>query len=206
MKVISISGPDGSGKSTLLNEIKQHYFKKNVKVTIKRSRPIGFPIVSTLKYGKKAEQRAASENHKHKSPKNPFLSIIVFSYYYIDYLVGTFFLNAQKIFKSDGVIIFDRYYFDYVCNIERFSLNVNTDLISFLYIFIYKPDKNIFLECSADDILMKRDELTKTQINQINFKFNELFSKFSGKNNQYKVISGLKKDTLNNAINFLEDK
>lgn len=203
MKTITVNGPDGSGKTTLIDDLVDFYNHQGKRVVVKRSRPIGFPIASTILYGKSAEIKASQQLHYNKKNKNKFISLIVFLYYVTDYLLGHIYIKFNS--KYD-ILIFDRYYFDYVCNMDRFSLNVNASIVNFILKIIYVPEKNIYLLNTPSEILKKRQELSHDQIVNINDNFVHLFDSYSKNKNfskSFKIIKALNKNTLSEAINFV---
>ena len=175
-KVISVSGLDGSGKSTLISEIQSFYSSNGENVLVIRSRPLGFPILSSIKYGKRrAEFKAANKKHFNKESNGVIVSYLKFFYYYSDYLFGSLWLYIKKR-HSNSIIIFDRYYFDYICDQERFSLSVNKLIINKLMRFIFIPDVNIFLDAKKDQIYENRIEQSAEQIRIASNSFLDFFA------------------------------
>lgn len=187
LHMITISGPDGCGKSTLIDQVKAHFQGEGREVKVIRSRPLGFPLLSYLKYGKRAGLIASTTKHYNKRQYNKFSSIIKFSYYFLDYLVGCVFL---KYYKLMGIlVVFDRYYFDYICNAERFSLDIPTKMTRFLYKFVYKADVNIFLDAEPSEILVYKQEQLEEQIIVLNIKYRTLFEELATCSSEgYKII------------------
>jgi thymidylate kinase len=205
VKTISISGPDGCGKSTLIESLKIQYEKNGRVVEVLRSRPIGFPILSTLKYGSRATKMAASQNHKFKKSGTAFSSFMRFSYYYMDYLFGSLLIWIKV--RLGVIIIFDRYYFDYICDQNRFSLLVKPSIARALYRLIHKPEKNIYLRADFSDVMKNRNEQTETQFLQCAAKYEALFQLYARAHpGKYTVIDGLNQDTLKNVEQFIERK
>lgn len=205
-KIISVSGLDGSGKSTLIRQIQAFYMSDGKNVRVLRSRPLGFPILSSLKHGKKgAEYRAGKERHFNKKPNGYFGSYLKFFYYYSDYLLGSVWLYKQKR-NPNSVIIFDRYYFDYICDQQRFSLSVNKTMIYNLMKFIFIPDINIFLDAKKDQIYANRIEQSAEQIKISSNFFLDFFSQAKqGTQKRFYIIPGLEKDTFEKALNCIDE-
>ena len=199
--VISITGPDGSGKSTLIDSLVKHFV--NRKVVVLRSRPIGFPILSVLKHGGSATSKASVQSHINKSPsKYIILNYLKFFYYFFDYFFGS--LKLWYLTRKGYIVIFDRYYFDYVCDQSRFSLSVSVPLVCQLYNFIYRPKINIFLEASGHDIWKKKREQSIEHINFTNESYKQYFEKMNkGYGERYLVVPGLTNETYQKVIENL---
>ena len=199
--VISITGPDGSGKSTLIDALVKHFV--NRKVIILRSRPIGFPILSVLKHGGSATYKASVQSHIKKRPsKYVIINYLKFLYYFLDYFFGS--LKLWYLKRKGYVVIFDRYYFDYVCDQSRFSISVSVPLVRHLYNFIYRPKINIFLEASGRDIWKRKREQSIEHINLINENYKQYFKNMNRDyGERYLVIQGLTKETHHRVIENL---
>ena len=195
-KTISISGVDGSGKSTIILALKQHLKEQGYNVKIKRSRPLSWPILSSLKHGrKKAELLASTQDHKTKTIQGNYKSILKFLYYYTDYLLGSIYIYITLL-KPKTVIIFDRYYFDYICDQSRFSLSVNKKFVAYAAKFIHIPDLNIYLRASENDIYKHRLEQTPQQIKYASIHYQELFRIGKEKyGSEFFIVDGLKPET-----------
>ena len=205
-KTISISGVDGSGKSTLIDAISEHLTAQGYNVKVIRSRPLGFPILSSLKHGrKKAEAVAARTRHSNKIIHNQITSLFKFTYYYLDYLLGSLWLHYSRRYTRN-IIIFDRYYFDYICDQSRFSLNVNILIVNFLAKFIHIPDINVYLQASKEKIYQNRDEQTPTQILDASRMYENLFSVGSETYGMlFFIVDGLSSETTSKVIKILNE-
>ncbi len=188
--VITISGVDGAGKSTIINEIKQNISTKyRKKIVVLRHRPSLFPILSSYVYGKeKAEQRAADRLPRQGNNSNKLLSFIRFLYYYIDYLIGQFFVYFKYLCRG-YIVIYDRYYFDFINDAKRSNIVLNRKVAQFLYRFIYKPQLNFFLYAPAHIILSRKQELDPKAINELTQKYFSLFEKFAHRYQSSKYIN-----------------
>lgn len=202
--VLTISGPDGCGKTTLINDLLNNLERQNIKLF--RSRPIGFPILSHIKHGKNAKQIASAQNHfsKNQSPSR-ILSIIKFTYYFLDYFVGGLKLLYLK--RLGKIVIFDRYYFDYICDQTRFSVKLNSKVTRYLYNIIYEPDINVYLLAKPDLIHNQKVEQSKAQIRQINIDYVNLFSDLQTRSKKsYHIVPGLSPTTTKSVLNILDAK
>lgn len=195
-KTISINGVDGSGKSTIILTLKQHLNEQGYNVKIKRSRPLNWPILSSLKYGRqKAEIIASTQDHKTKTVTGKYKSFLKFLYYYTDYLLGGIYIHIILL-KPKTVIIFDRYYFDYICDQSRFSLSLNINFVVYASKFIHIPDLNIYLRAPENKIFKHRVEQTSQQIRNASNLYQELFTIGKEKyGSEFFIVEGLLPET-----------
>jgi thymidylate kinase len=182
LKVITFSGVDGAGKSSVIQIIKTELESMGYDVIELRSRPQILPILSSFKYGKiNAEESATNTMPRTGSNDSLISSLFRFMYYFSDYIFGQFYLS-YKYQKDSTIIIYDRYYFDYIIDPKRANIVLSETLIKFLYKLIFKPDLNIFLFAPANHILRRKNELDEETINNLTLKYKNLFNELN-KNN-----------------------
>lgn len=178
--MLTLSGVDGAGKSTVIQlmkkELEDTYRKK---VVLLRHRPGILPILSSFIYGKeKAEYKASITIPRKGDNKSLLSSVLRFSYYYVDYLFGQFFVFLK--YTSRGtVVLYDRYYFDFINDASRSNIRLNNKWIERLYYFIFKPDLNIFLYETPEVILKRKQEMNASQIIQISGNYRRFFHKMN---------------------------
>lgn len=195
-KTITFSGVDGAGKTTILTEIKNLIEKKyNKKAVVIRHRPSVLPILSSIKYGrKKAEAKTMEVLPRSGTNRSKVSSLIRFLYYLIDYVFGQW-VVFFKYYLKGYIVIYDRYYFDFICDPKRSNINLDNKFIKYFYKFVFKPDINIFLYASPDIILSRKQELEKPAILDLTNQYKELFDNFeNSKYEQYICIENIEKE------------
>ena len=202
---ISFSGVDGAGKSTIIEEIKNHLQKKYRKrVIVLRHRPQVLPILSSYKYGREeAERKAANTLPRMGKNDSSLSSLLRFLYYYIDYLFGQIYIFIRYTMR-DYIILYDRFYFDFINDNKRSNIVLNTNFVKSLYHFLLKPELNIYLYADAETILKRKQELDEFAINEMNEKYIQLFSDYTKKSRpeRYLSIKNLNKtETINTIVN-----
>lgn len=203
--VITLSGVDGAGKSTIISELKdstEFLFRKKVKLL--RHRPSILPILSSYVHGKEnAEKRAAETLPRQGKNKSSISSLLRFTYYYLDYLLGQWYVHFKYVAQG-YVVIYDRYYFDFINDARRSNINLSESFITKLYTFIKKPMLNVLLYAPAETILRRKQELSKEDIENLTNKYLNTFNNLSNKypNSTYLAIQNIEKDqTLRTIIN-----
>ncbi len=201
--IITFSGVDGAGKSTIIENIK-HEIEKRLrrKVVVIRHRPSLLPILSAITKGKEqAEKDAANRLPRQGNNKSSISSLVRFLYYYFDYFVGQFYINFK--YKYRGIIVlYDRYYYDFINDAKRSNININEGIVKFGYNFVFTPDLNFFLYADPEIILKRKQELSAETITELTEKYSNLFDKFESrkKKQNYHLVNNI---DLNTTIDFI---
>ena len=187
--IITFSGVDGAGKSTVIDNIRIQIEKGlRKKVIVKRHRPSILPILSAWKHGKAAaEKRSASTLPRQGTNKSSLSSLIRFAYYYFDYSIGQFYILIRYVWRG-YVVIYDRYYFDFINDSKRSNINLPRSFTTGFYRFLIKPDLNFFLYASPEDILKRKQELDADTIKALTEQYLSLFEGLSSRYQQSKYI------------------
>lgn len=203
-RIITFSGVDGAGKSTIIEDslclLRGKYRKK---VIVLRHRPSLLPIISAWKYGKQqAEQKSVERLPRQGNNNSKLSSSFRFSYYYLDYLLGQFYIQAKYLSRG-YTVLYDRYYFDFIIDGKRSNINLSPTLPKFLYAFIAKPDLNFFLYADAPTIVKRKQELSISVINQLTTKYQLLFQDLATRHQGlYINIENIdRQDTLQTILN-----
>ena len=203
--IITFSGVDGAGKSTIIEHTKELLEKKfRKRVVVLRHRPSLLPILSAITQGKaKAELNAASNLPRKGNNKSLFGSLLRFSYYYFDYLIGQIYVYFKYV-RRGHVVLYDRYYFDFINDGVRSNIRLPKWLTKAGYKFVVSPELNFFLYADAETILKRKKELDAETINTLTLDYLTLFSELSTKaKNQYHPIKNI---VLGESLQFIELK
>ena len=194
--LVSFSGVDGAGKSTILEETRQLLSKKFRKKTVViRHRPSLLPILSSFVYGKKeAENRSATRLPRTGNNTSQLNSLFRFSYYYADYLLGRSYIFVKYQLRN-YIVLYDRYYFDFIIDSKRTNLKMNKGFPKWLYRFVQKPKVNFFLYAPPEIILQRKQELEPQAIKTLTTGYQSLFTEFEKVyQQQYFSIENIEKD------------
>jgi thymidylate kinase len=174
--VLVFLGTDGSGKSTVIDAIipilKEKY-AADIHYEHLRPNYISSLGVAMGKRTKKEEAKITKVENPHaEKPSGFFGSLFRLSYYMIDYTLGYY----KKIYKSEGIWIFDRYFYDFIIDPHRGKINLPQWLIKLFGCLVPSPDLTVCLGTDAEKIHQRKPELpldeVKRQIDMLN-----LFSK-----------------------------
>ena len=201
--MVTFSGVDGAGKSTIIKIVKDNIEKKYRKeVVILRHRPGILPILSAIKHGKVKAEKIAGKVLPRKGKNKSYLSSTLrFGYYYLDYLVGQVYVYVKYILRGK-IVVYDRYYFDFINDAKRTNIQINRKVATALYCFVMKPKLNIFLYADAETILTRKKELNAADIYEMNKNYTSLFTalKLNSKKSRYTCIENNKLDNTIAAV------
>ncbi len=204
--IITFSGVDGAGKTTVINQIVKLIDKKYRKpVVVLRHRPSVLPILSAWKYGKlEAEKRTTEVLPRSGDNQSMLSSLFRFGYYYIDYLFGQFYVWFRYLLRG-YVVVYDRYYFDFINDSQRSNIKLNNSLIRSLYSLVWKPRFSFFLYEYAHVILKRKKELDAGTIEELNEKYLNLFDELEESYPSGNYIA-LRNSELKATLCFIDEK
>ena len=180
--IITFSGVDGAGKSTIIEGMR-HLIEKRLRkpVTILRHRPSILPILSAYKYGKAdAELRTLEKLPRTGNNKNKLSSLLRFGYYYLDFLLGQWYIYFKYIVKGH-VVIYDRYYYDFILDAKRSNIELPSFLSKWGFHLLMKPKFNFFLYAPSEVILARKQELELSTIETLTKNYKSLFLAYQEK-------------------------
>lgn len=171
-RFIVICGIDGAGKTTLLNSVikesEVHFRSIRHRFVVEHHRPRLLPHVSEI-YKKKTEEQIKEtlENPRTGKRSNFIVSYCKFFYYVIDYSL-MFWIKHCGDFRRDKIVIYDRYYFDFLIDPERSALKLNPGIVKLIYtILIPKPDHTIYVTVPGEVAEQRKGELTKFEAEEL---------------------------------------
>ena len=190
--IVTFSGVDGAGKSTILESVRQSLqMKYRQRVVVLRHRPSLLPILSSIRYGKQNAERKTTEVLPRQGKNNSKISSLFrFAYYYLDYLLGQFYIYFRYTFRG-YTVLYDRYYFDFIIDSKRSNIVLPKSFLKLFYYFLFKPNVNVFLYAAPEIILSRKRELSSEDIQSLTAEYRELFDELSkgGKTKKYMVIN-----------------
>ncbi|MBO6515838.1 MAG: hypothetical protein JJ975_04730 [Bacteroidia bacterium] len=200
--IVTFSGVDGAGKSTLIESTRKHVNKVLRKpVVVIRHRPSLLPILSTFVHGKeKAEHLATVTNPRMGTNANIFSSLLRFFYYYLDYLFGQFYVYVKYV-RRGKVVLYDRYYFDFISDPKRSNIRLPKWLTKLGYKLILKPKINFFIYADPEIVYQRKQELNTQTITQLTRDYLDLFSEL--KQSDPKKYQAVKNHDLDQTLNHI---
>lgn len=204
---ISFSGVDGVGKSSVIEQVKKEIKDKyRLESVVLKHRPRVLPILSSFKHGsiEKAEELATETVPQKEVKTSRFSGLVRFSYYYLDYLLGSLIVSVK--YRSRGkVVIYDRYYFDFINHQEKSNLRLNKNVAKLFYRFIAKPKLNVLLHAPSEKIYERKQELDIDSIERLNHGYRSLFKELSGKYKRSNYVIKANNDLQDTVDSILEE-
>lgn len=160
--MIAFLGTDGSGKSSIINrlpEVLERSFDQT-QIRYYHSRP------RLLAGRDKDGSSAGSVTDPHgKKPYGRLLSLIKFLYLNMDYILG-YWLSVKLCLGKTQLVVFDRYYYDYLLDKYRYRLKLNDHIIQGCRHLIPKPDITFLLVGDPEVLYLRKKELPLTEVEQ----------------------------------------
>lgn len=195
--IITFSGVDTTEKSTVVEQIAERIQKQLLMpVIVLRHRPSILPMLSVwTKEKEKAQSDAISTLPRQGKNNNLISSLLRFSYYYLDYIIGQFVIYFKYINRG-YVVVYDRDYFDFINDSKRSNIVLLRKLTAFGYRFLMQPDYNFFLFADTAVILNRKQELNKNTIEELTTDYKQLFEQLQSKDKQnvYQSINNVDLD------------
>lgn len=206
---IVLLGPDGAGKSSVAEKIieENEIFNKASSV-IYHWRPGFLPPINQLFFKKTdSYNEVFSKPHTNKIPHNYLVSFLRFLYYFIDFHVG-YWLKVHPRLRKGGLVIFDRYYYDYMVDLKRFRLKIPNLILNIFMKLVPRPDLVIFLENTPENIYKRKQEIDINEIKRQIQEFNNITKKLINgrKINTNKPIEAVAVAVLDEIYIKLKDK
>ena len=160
---VVLLSPDGGGKTTIANLVLERVSGSFHGGRVQYWRPYLLPAMGRLKFWNPSEEPSTNPDPHGHPKQNPIKSLIRFFYYLTDYLVGyPFKVYLAKVRKK--IIIFDRYYYDYLVDLHRYRFNLPKWLPKIFLPLIPSADLTIYLDAEPDDLLKRKQELSLKEL------------------------------------------
>jgi thymidylate kinase len=193
--IMTFSGVDGAGKSTVISRVKEeleHTYRKEV--VLMRHRPGLLPMLNAWRVGtRKAEELASVTPPRLGTNQGRASSLLRFTYYLFDYLVGQWVVYFRHVLRG-RIVLYDRYYFDLMADPRRSNIDLDRSLVRALYALVHKPKLNFLLYADSATILQRKRELSGPDIEMLTLRYRELFERLGQRHGQEHYRSILNAD------------
>lgn len=173
--MIVLIGVDGSGKTTVKNTLVEALCNTFTSIRTFYFRPEFLPFLGVL-LGVREDVRTGTNPNPHNHKREiPLKSFVRFFYYVIDFILGHWIKVRPCILKGE-LVIFDRYYYDYLVDPFRFNMSVPGWLPRLLLPIIPAPDLVIYLHASPETLYNRKHELPMSELDRQQHEFNKLLN------------------------------
>jgi len=138
--VIAFLGPDGAGKSSIIERLK-------VKVAGYSSVTYFHLKPTIIKYSTK-KQIAILDPHRLPN-RTAWMSLLKLIYFIFVYRIG-FLVNVNPKKSNNGLVIFDRYFYDVIIDPKRYRVGLPSKLVVLLAKLIPEPDILFVIDAPTD--------------------------------------------------------
>ena len=183
--IICFVGPDGCGKSSIISgvtDLARETFRSPTKrFVLFHHRPHLLCNLGMLfRRGKMTEQEVNDETfNPHGGKTSGFVvSIVKLCWYCMDYRLG-YWLKVAPLFRRANIVLFDRYFFDFLADQRRSAMNLPNWIVTAAYwLCIPKPDRVFFITVDPDDALRRKQEISRESIVGINSAYSKMAESF----------------------------
>lgn len=183
-RMVVFVGPDGAGKSALIDYLLDHskplLRSPKDRFFLFHHRPHLICNMKQIIHRNMTEQEVDELNFcPHSGKQSGFLvSLIKLFYYGFDYRMG-YLLKIWPHFRRSKIVIFDRYFYDFMVDQQRSAVKLPQWLVRMFYwSIIPRPDRVFFIQVDAKEAHRRKQELPEESIQKINDAYAVLMHRF----------------------------
>ena len=150
---VVLCGADGSGKSTAAAALIE-----NLRGTFSPAKGRQFHWKLPVFSGRRMAARAPTQDPHRTAARSGFISLFYFGFHWLEFLLGSH-LRMRPITFRGGLILIDRYYYDFFVDQRRYRLQVPQFLVLLGYAFIKKPDLVLLLDAPTEVLQSRKQEV-----------------------------------------------
>jgi len=157
---VALIGPDGAGKSTIVEGLDKALLRLHLITRVFHWRPFLFKPLRDL-----TRTIVTNQIPKSSETSGTLVSFLRLMYYTADYIIG-YFLRVLPVLRRGGIVLFDRYFFDYSVDPERVRTKFLGGMPRFLYRFVPHPDAVFLVQADPETIHSRKPELSIAEIDR----------------------------------------
>lgn len=165
---LAVVGPDGVGKTTFITQARQELARVMAKdedaIIVQHFRPHILPNIKQLLSGSQYDPSAEEFSSPHRAkPAGTVSSSLRIFYYWLDYVMG-YWCGIRRRCAREYIYLFDRYFYDFVVDPRRSRLDLPRWMRMLFLRMTPQPDIVFFLDCDAETVYARKQELTLDEI------------------------------------------
>ncbi len=154
---VALCGADGCGKSTAMNLLVQE-----VAGTFTPDKGAHYHWKPPVFSGKRQAARAPVTNPHDAAPRPFMVSLAFFGFHWVEFFLGSFLRLQPRKFRG-GMVLIDRYYYDFFVDQTRYRLKVPMALVRLGYLLLPKPDLVFALDAPTAVLRQRKQEVPEAE-------------------------------------------
>ena len=150
---VVLCGADGCGKSTAAGAIVD-----GLSCTFSPLKGRHFHWKPPLFSAKRRAARGPVSDPHGEAPRNAVASLCYFLFHWLEFFLGSHLSFRPATFRG-GLVLIDRFYYDFFVDQRRYRLQVPLGLVRLGYTFLKKPDLVILLDAPAAVLQSRKQEV-----------------------------------------------
>ena len=165
---VALCGADGSGKSTaaraLIEALRPTFSPQNGRQ---------FHWKPPLFSAKRRAERGPTTSPHAAPPRNRLVSLFFFGFHWLEFFLGWPLCAKPATFRG-GLVLIDRFYYDFFVDQRRYRLRVPRGLVELGYRFLAKPDLVLLLDAPVEVLQSRKQEVPPAETQRQRMAYLEL--------------------------------
>ena len=166
--VVVLCGADGSGKSTAARAIME-----GLSVTFPPQEVRHFHWKPPVFSARRQAARGSATDPHGLPARNPAVSLCYFGFHWLEFLLGSH-LRLRPVTFRGGLVLIDRYYYDFFVDQRRYRLAVPPILVRLGHAFLKKPDLVMLLDAPSAVLQSRKQEVAPAETERQRLAYREL--------------------------------
>ena len=155
--VVVLCGADGSGKSTAAQAAIE-----GLRGTFSPAKGRQFHWKPPVFSGRRQAARGLVSDPHARPPRSGLASLLFFAAHWLEFLLGWPLKICPATFRG-GLVLIDRYYFDFLVDQRRYRLRVPAGLVRLGYRCLPRPDLVVLLDAPTEVLQSRKQEVPPTE-------------------------------------------
>ncbi|MGD0258568.1 MAG: hypothetical protein ABSD29_01950 [Verrucomicrobiota bacterium] len=165
---VVLCGADGSGKSTAARAVMD-----GLGGTFPPQKVRHFHWKPPLFSARRQAARGPATDPHGLPARNPISSLCCFGFQWLEFLLGSH-LRLRPVTFRGGLVLIDRYYYDFFVDQRRYRLSVPLFVIRLGLFFLKKPDLVFLLDAPAEVLQSRKQEVAPVETERQRIAYREL--------------------------------
>jgi thymidylate kinase len=150
---VVLCGADGSGKSTASSAV-----TAGLSVAFSPQKVRQFHWKPQLFSARRQAARGPATDPHGRPARNPAFSLAYFGFHWLEFFLGSH-LRLRTITFRGGLVLIDRFYYDFFVDQRRYRLRVPQFIVRLGYCFLKQPDLVVLLDAPAEVLQSRKQEV-----------------------------------------------